>query len=47
MATPAEPLKPVSHRSRSEPGATYSPWCSSERGTMKRYVAFVVEGLEH
>src|SRR5882724_1278970 len=35
MATPAEPLKPVSHFSRAERSATYSPWCSSARGTMK------------
>src|SRR5581483_9034633 len=32
-ARPAEPLKPVSQQSRSACGGTYSPWCSSARGT--------------
>ena len=32
---PAEPVKPVSQASRSDDFGTYSPWCSSARGTMK------------
>ena len=32
-ARPAEPEKPVSQLSRSAEGGTYSPWCSSARGT--------------
>ena len=32
-ASPAEPEKPVSHLSRSAERGTYSPWCSSARGT--------------
>jgi hypothetical protein len=32
---PADPEKPVSQASRSADLGTYSPWCSSARGTMK------------
>ena len=32
-ATPAEPENPVSQRRRSARAGTYSPWCSSARGT--------------
>ena len=32
---PAEPVKPVSHASRSACPGTYSDWCSSARGTTK------------
>ena len=33
MASPAEPVKPVSQARRWARGGTYSPWCSSARGT--------------
>src|SRR5580700_9813303 len=35
MAAPAEPVKPVSHASRSSAAGTYSFWWRSARGTMK------------
>ena len=35
IARPAEPVKPVSQASRCERRGTYSPWCSSARGTTK------------
>ena len=34
IAIPAEPVNPVSHARRWAQAGTYSPWCSSERGTM-------------
>ncbi len=34
IAQPADPVNPVSHARRSADGGTYSPMCSSKRGTM-------------
>ena len=35
MAKPAVPVNPVSQASRASQGATYSPWCASNRGTIR------------